>query len=144
MACVLPGALEFQDRSNFAARLSSPLIRGSATNAGMKEESPVKGRVLPLLGPSGWHKPKNLIGLESASVLQTEYRIPIRKCAHGRALQYEMTGAQLGNVPAEAAVLVGDANGEGSFLLPPEGSSSPSIGPLLSSASSYCSATWTV
>ncbi|VAI00549.1 unnamed protein product [Triticum turgidum subsp. durum] len=57
---------------------------------------------------NGWQKPRNLAGLDSAGVLQPEYRAPVRKQRRDcRAEQYEMTGAPMGDVPAEAAVLVG-------------------------------------
>lgn len=97
---------------------SSPKRRFCNNNAGL-----VKRRVLSrvecfLLSSdpvtSGWHKPKNLTvtGLgDSTNLLQPEYKVPIRKRADCRAEQYEMAGSP-SDVPAEAAVLVGDANGE--------------------------------
>ncbi|VAH96255.1 unnamed protein product [Triticum turgidum subsp. durum] len=103
-------------------QLNSTPMRLCNNNAGL-----VKRRVLSRVEcflssdpvTSGWHKPKNLTGLDTAGVLQPEYRAPVRKQRGDcRAEQYEMTGAPLGDVPAEAAVLVGDAAS-------PEAASSP-------------------
>lgn len=110
--------------NQLSAQIQQPLLNSSPTrrfcnnNAGL-----VKRRVLSrvecfLLSSdpvtSGWHKPKNLTvtGLgDTTNLLQPEYKVPIRKHADCRAEQYEMAGSP-SDVPAEAAVLVGDANGE--------------------------------
>ncbi|XP_044979284.1 probable anion transporter 4, chloroplastic [Hordeum vulgare subsp. vulgare] len=91
------------------------LCNNNANNAGL-----VKRRLMSrvdcfLLSPNsnpvtnGWHKPKNLTGLDTTCVLRPEYRAPLRKRRDCRAEQYEMAGSP-SDVPAEAAVLVGDAN----------------------------------
>lgn len=104
--------------NQFSAQIQQPLLNSPTrlcSNAGMKRR--VLSRVECFLlssdpVTSGWHKPKNLTVtyLDTASVLQPEYKAPVRKRGDCRAEQYEMTGAPLGDVPAEAAVLVGDAN----------------------------------
>uniref|UniRef100_A0A453GY37 Major facilitator superfamily (MFS) profile domain-containing protein n=1 Tax=Aegilops tauschii subsp. strangulata TaxID=200361 RepID=A0A453GY37_AEGTS len=110
----------------FSAQIQQPQLNSTpmrlCNNAGL-----VKRRLLSRVEcflssdpvTSGWQKPKNLTGLDTAGVLQPEYRAPVRKQRGDcRAEQYEMTGAPMGDVPAEAAVLVGDANN-------PEAVSSP-------------------
>ncbi|XP_037428534.1 probable anion transporter 4, chloroplastic [Triticum dicoccoides] len=99
--------------------LNSSPIRLCSNNAGLVRRRLLSRVECFLLSSdpvtSGWQKPRrsdSLTGLESPSLLQPEYKVPVRKRADYRAEQYEMTGAPLGDVPAEAAVLVGDANGE--------------------------------
>lgn len=110
--------------NQLSAQIQQPLLNSSPTRFCNNNAGLVKRRVLSrvecfLLSSdpvtSGWHKPKNLTvtgGLgDSTNLLQPEYKVPIRKRADCRAEQYEMAGSP-SDVPAEAALLVGDANGE--------------------------------